>query len=164
MTSHRTPSGKEEFVIPPSGGLDAFPRPLAAMVSLTQRLSRLDRKSLWGLCVRVSVCTVCMMSTLPHAWELRHRTAPELCGWVTTSVAVAAQESWPVGERSFSFQACCVGLRGDTQLPLSLVLPVWGQKTFQLLWNVQKVLCSRAVWPWPRSCTQGTAGELATST
>lgn len=26
--------------------------------------------------VRVSVCTVRMRSTLPHAWELRHHTAP----------------------------------------------------------------------------------------
>lgn len=109
--------------------------------------------------MRVSVCTVCVMSTPPHEWELRHRPAPALCSWVTVSVAVAAQESWPPGERSFSFRAGCVGLRGDTQLPLSLVLPVWGQKTFQLLWNVQKVLCSRAVWPRPRSCTQGRLGS-----
>lgn len=40
-------------------------------------------------------------------------------------------------------------------MPLSFVLPVWGQKPFQWLWNVQKVLCPRAVWPWPGSCRQG---------
>lgn len=48
-----------------------------------------------------------------------------------------------------------MGLQRDTQLPLCFVLPAWGQKPFQLLWNVQKVLCQRAAGPWPGSCIQG---------
>lgn len=105
-----------------------------------------------------------VMSTLPHTWELKHHTAPALCGCVTTSVIAAARANRPPGERSFSFQARCTGLQGDTQLPLSFVLPVGDKSPFSCCGMYRK-FCAEGLLALAWNPAKGDQwGELAAST
>lgn len=118
----------------------------------------------WGLCACVRVCTVRAISTLPHTWELEHHTAPVLCDCVTTSVIAVAQANWSLGERSFSFQACCAGLQGDAQLPLSFVLPVADKSPFSCCGMYRK-FCAEGLLALAWNPVKGDqCGELAAST
>lgn len=91
--------------------------------------------------MHVSVCTVHMMSVLPHTRELRHHTAAA-GGWVTTPVAVAAQESWLLGKRSLLSKPAAWACE-ETHNCLCRMFFLCGDKSPFSCCGIYKTLCAQ---------------------
>ena len=152
------PPGQEESIIPPGGRLGALPGPLCSCGLCDSGPASLGRQSLLGfvcVCVCVSVWAVPMMSALPHTWEARRHTAPELRGWVTTSVAAASQGSWPLWERSFSFQVCCGACEETYNCLCHLFFPCGDKSPFSCCGMHTESRAQRLSSPGPESAQRG---------